>query len=165
MTPARKIIQRLIAARQTLATAESCTGGLIAHTLTNIPGASVWFKGGVVAYADSAKSALLGISPSLIHRHGAVSAPVAKAMAQGVRRRLDATFAVATTGIAGPSGGTPQKPVGLVFIAVASHRRTMVKKFLFNGTRTRIKRQTLAMAVRMLNFVYVNGKAANRNLF
>ncbi|GEM_PF-1413856 len=163
MRPASHFIRRLIAARQTLATAESCTGGLIAHTLTNIPGASVWFKGGVVAYADTAKSALLKVAPALIRRHGAVSAPVAKAMAQGIRRSLDATFAVATTGIAGPSGGTPEKPVGLVFIAAASPRRTIVRKFLFKGTRSQIKRQTLAMAMALLKDACVNGKKMHRD--
>ncbi len=151
MTQLQHLAQHLTASRQTLATAESCTGGLIAHTLTNIPGASAWFKGGVVAYANTAKSDMLGVAPELILQHGAVSAPVAEAMAQGARLRFDTTFAIATTGIAGPSGGTPAKPVGLVFIAVASAKTTTASKFLFTGTRARIKRQTLATAIKLLN--------------
>lgn len=151
MTQLQHLVRHLSASRQTLAAAESCTGGLIAHTLTNIPGASAWFKGGVVAYANTAKSDMLGVAPALILQHGAVSAPVAEAMARGARLRFDTTFAIATTGIAGPSGGTPAKPVGLVFIAVASAKETTATKFLFTGTRAQIKRQTLATAIELLN--------------
>ncbi|MEI8011138.1 MAG: CinA family protein, partial [Candidatus Omnitrophota bacterium] len=134
----------------TLAVAESCTGGFIANTLTNIPGASAWFNGGVVAYANTAKSDILGVAPDLIIKHGAVSAPVAQAMANGVRQRFNTTFALATTGIAGPSGGTSSKPVGLVFIAIASSRETIAHKFFFTGTRAQIKRQTLHMSLELL---------------
>lgn len=151
MTQLQHLVRHLSARRQTLATAESCTGGLIAHTLTNIPGVSAWFKGGVVAYANTVKSDILGVAPELILQNGAVSAPVAEAMAQGARLRFDTTFAIATTGIAGPSGGTPAKPVGLVFIAVASAKETTASKFLFTGTRAQIKRQTLATAIELLN--------------
>jgi PncC family amidohydrolase len=144
------LTHRLISSPKTLATAESCTGGLIAHTLTNVPGSSTWFKGGVIAYANEAKTALLGVQDSLIKNHGAVSAPVAKAMAQGARKRFKSDFAIATTGIAGPSGGSPQKPVGLVYIALASAKKTIVKKFIFKGTRLSIKTQTLKKALGML---------------
>jgi nicotinamide-nucleotide amidase len=99
----------------TLATAESCTGGMVATRLTGVPGASDVFRGSVVAYANGVKEAGLGVSAELIAEHGAVSAEVAAAMAVGARERLDADVAVAVTGVAGPGGGTPEKPVGLVF--------------------------------------------------
>ena len=150
MKPSLRLAHLLISTGKTLATAESCTGGLIAHTLTNIPGASDWFLGGVIAYANEAKTAFLGVPTSLIKGHGAVSAPVALAMAQGARKRFKTSFTIATTGIAGPTGGTPQKPVGLVFIALASAKRTVVKKFVFKGTRLSIKDQTLQKSLQIL---------------
>ena len=150
MKPSLRLTQRFTSTHKTLATAESCTGGLIAHTLTNVPGASDWFKGGVIAYANEAKTAFLGVPASLIKDQGAVSAPVAKAMAEGARKRFKTSFAIATTGIAGPTGGTPQKPVGLVFIAIASAHKTIVKKFLFKGTRSTIKKQAAEQAIRSL---------------
>jgi PncC family amidohydrolase len=150
MKPSLRLAHLLISTGKTLATAESCTGGLIAHTLTNVPGASDWFLGGVIAYANKAKTAFLGVPAALIKDHGAVSAPVARAMAQGARKRFKTDFAIATTGIAGPTGGTKEKPVGLVFIALASAKRTVVKKFLFKGTRLSIKDQTLQKALQIL---------------
>jgi nicotinamide-nucleotide amidase len=104
----------------TLATAESCTGGLVSELITSIPGVSKYFLGGVVSYSNQAKVALLGVPPSLIERHGAVSSEVAEAMAMGVRERFGADFAVSTTGIAGPGGGTAEKPVGLVYLGLAT---------------------------------------------
>ena len=150
MATAAAIAQHLLSMQKTLATAESCTGGFIAHTLTNIPGSSAWFAGGVIAYANGIKAALLGVPPALLKRHGAVSAPVAQAMAQGARQRLKTDFAIATTGIAGPTGATPGKPVGLVFIAVASSKKTMTKKFIFKGSRSRIKEQAADQALSLL---------------
>ncbi len=144
------IAQRLTATKQTLATAESCTGGLIAHTLTNIPGSSLWFKTGVIAYAYEAKTNLLGVPQALLLKHGAVSAPVVKAMVTGARRRLKTDFAIAVTGIAGPTGGTRTKPVGLVFIAAASAKKNVIKKFLFKGTRREVKKQASKKALEML---------------
>ena len=150
MKPSLRLAHLLISTGKTLATAESCTGGLIAHTLTNVPGASDWFLGGVIAYANKAKTAFLGVPASLINKHGAVSTPVARAMAQGARKRFKTDFAIATTGIAGPTGGTKEKPVGLVFIAVASAKKTIVKKFLLKGTRSQIKTKTTNIALKLL---------------
>ena len=151
MTPSLRLARALISARKTLSTAESCTGGLIGHSLTNIPGSSASFRGGVIAYANEAKTALLGVPAPLINKYGAVSAPVARAMAQGARKRFRTDFAIATTGIAGPTGGTLKKPVGLVFIAVALPNKTIVKKFIFKGTRLNIKNQTVKEALKILN--------------
>ncbi len=124
------VVRALTARKQTLATAESCTGGLIAHRITNVPGASVVFWGGVVSYANAAKQSFLEVPAALIEKHGAVSRPVAQTMAEGARRRGGTDYALAVTGIAGPSGGSKTKPVGTVFIALASAAGTTVKRFL-----------------------------------
>lgn len=113
-------IGRLLLERQArVATAESCTGGYVAHCITAVAGSSAYFLGGVVSYANEVKSGLLDVPADLIAREGAVSRPVVEAMAQGARRRLGCDYAVATSGIAGPGGGTPEKPVGTVWMAVA----------------------------------------------
>ncbi|MEN8162293.1 MAG: competence/damage-inducible protein A [Myxococcota bacterium] len=122
---------RLLAEQgRSLAVAESCTGGLLAERITNVPGASGYFRGGVVAYANEAKRDLLGVPEALLAAHGAVSAPVAKAMAEGVRARLGADLGVSTTGISGPDGGTPEKPVGLVFVGFADATGGEAQEFL-----------------------------------
>lgn len=118
-TMASVVGRLLIERRSTLAVAESCTGGLIAEQITAVPGASAWFQGGVVAYANSAKQSLLGVPEAMLIEHGAVSEQVARAMAEGVRERLGADIGVSTTGISGPAGGTDEKPVGLVHIGIA----------------------------------------------
>ncbi|WP_240906902.1 competence/damage-inducible protein A [Paludisphaera rhizosphaerae] len=118
---AESLIGELKRTGATLATAESCTGGLIAHKITAIPGVSAYYNGGVVSYANSAKTALLDVPADLIAAHGAVSPEVAAAMAEGARRRFGVDVAVSTTGIAGPDGGTPEKPVGLVYLGLATH--------------------------------------------
>jgi PncC family amidohydrolase len=134
-----------------LATAESCTGGLLAHWITSRPGSSAYYKGGVVAYADRAKTALLGVPAGLIAETGAVSAPVAVAMAEGVLARLDADVAVSTTGIAGPSGGTAEKPVGRVYIAVAVRgRQSRVESFCFEGSRAAVQIAAGQAALKMV---------------
>ncbi|MFH0754215.1 MAG: CinA family protein [Candidatus Omnitrophota bacterium] len=155
MTIIKSITKHLISAHQTLSTAESCTGGLIGHTLTNLPGSSTWYQGGVIAYANDIKIRLLKVPPALIDKYGAVSAPVAQAMAQGARKTLKSDFAIATTGIAGPTGGTAKKPVGLVFIAISSPEKTIVKKFIFKGTRLNIKKQTVNTAIKMIITLHV----------
>lgn len=125
----------------TLAIAESCTGGLAAELVTRIPGSSRYFLGGVVAYANSAKTALLGVPPELVATHGAVSAEVARAMAEGVRDRMGADLGLAFTGIAGPDGGTEQKPVGLVHWALARASGTDLRERVFSGGRPDVRRR------------------------
>jgi nicotinamide-nucleotide amidase len=125
--------------RLTFGTAESCTGGLVAELVTEHAGASDFFKGAVVSYANSAKADLLGVDPALIAKHGAVSAEVARAMAEGARRALDVDIALALTGIAGPGGATPDKPVGLVHLAVATAGETSDRNIVFPGTRRQIR--------------------------
>jgi nicotinamide-nucleotide amidase len=121
------IIQLLAGRNLTLAVAESCTGGFLAHRLTNVPGASAVFLGGAVTYSNQAKQDILGVQAETLREHGAVSKPVARAMAEGVRRLLQADFALAVTGIAGPGGGTTEKPVGTAFIALATKLDTTVQ--------------------------------------
>lgn len=126
-------------ARATVATAESCTGGGVAARITAVAGSSAYFLGGVVAYANAAKSALLGVPVAILNAPGAVSEPCARAMAEGARRVFMADFAVATTGIAGPGGGTSRKPVGLVFVAVAGPDGTVTgAEYRFRGDRTAV---------------------------
>lgn len=120
--------QRLARMGATLATAESCTGGLLGHLLTSVSGSSAYYLGGVITYSNESKIKELGISPVDLSRHGAVSEPVARHMAAGVRRRFNATYGLSVTGIAGPTGGTPAKPVGLVYISVATPERIMVEE-------------------------------------
>ena len=141
------VAEQLIGSGLTLATAESCTGGLVAHRLTNIAGSSAWFRGGVVAYANEAKVRDLGVSESILQTDGAVSAAVARAMAEGVWARFGTDLGLGITGIAGPGGGTAQKPVGLVFCAVADARGTDVKEHRFNGRRAIIKEWSAQMAL------------------
>jgi nicotinamide-nucleotide amidase len=139
---------RLLAAQgRTLAVAESCTGGLLAERITNVPGASGYFRGGVVAYANEAKRDLLGVPEALLAAHGAVSAPVAKAMAEGVRTRLGADLGVSTTGISGPDGGTAEKPVGLVFVGFADAGGGEAQEFLFPFDRPRHRLLTSQVAM------------------
>jgi nicotinamide-nucleotide amidase len=143
-----QVVGALLAARgQTLAAAESCTGGLVAAKLTAVPGSSRYFRGGVVAYSNEAKEALLDVSGELLRRHGAVSGEVARAMAEGARRRLGADLAVSTTGISGPDGGTPEKPVGLVFVGFASSAGSEAHELLFPLDRERHRALTAQVAL------------------
>jgi competence/damage-inducible protein CinA-like protein len=132
----------------TIAAAESCTGGLLMSRLTDVPGSSAYVRAGVVAYDNADKTALLGVPAELLARHGAVSEPVAVAMAEGIRMCTDADVAVGITGIAGPGGGTPEKPVGMVVIAVlAPGRDAYVRTFNFLGARTQVKYQATQAAL------------------
>ena len=149
-----------LAAGLTAATAESCTGGLVAHVITEVPGSSGYLRGGVVAYADDVKRDALGVPADVLAAHGAVSAQVAVAMAEGVRTRLGTDLAVAVTGIAGPDGGTAAKPVGLVYVAVASAAAPVARRFLWTGDRGENKRASAAAALELLLEV-ASGAAAS----
>ncbi len=141
-TSLAETVCRLLEARAwTLALAESCTGGLVAELVTDVPGASRSFLGGAVTYSNASKAELLGVPPALIEAHGAVSEEVARAMAEGARRRFGSKLALAITGIAGPDGGTPEKPVGLVHFAVASDGGTTVRHTVFTGGRELVRRR------------------------
>jgi nicotinamide-nucleotide amidase len=134
-----------------VATAESCTGGLIAALLTEIPGSSDVFERGFVTYSNDAKHEQLGIKPSLLAKHGAVSAEVAGAMAEGALKHSKAKFSMAVTGVAGPGGGTPKKPVGLVYIAVSGGKgKTAVEEYRFKGSRSQIRMKTVAESLKLL---------------
>jgi len=146
---AEQILAWLRTSGQTVAVAESLTGGLIAAALTDIPGASASFRGGVVTYATELKTVLLGVDPGLLARHGAVYAPVAAAMATGVRDRLGATYGVATTGVAGPEPADGQ-PVGTAHIAVSAADDTVVRTIALSGNRHEIRRLTVEHALGLL---------------
>ncbi len=141
---------RLAVGGFSLAVAESCTGGLIAQRLTEVPGSSVYFKEGVVAYSNDAKTRSLGVDSELIRQHGAVSAPVAEAMAEGIRHRADTDFGLSVTGIAGPGGGTEEKPVGLVFIALSDDAHTEHRKIMLPGDRHLIRWRASQAALDLL---------------
>ncbi len=134
----------------TLAVAESCTGGLLAERITSVSGSSRYFLGGAVVYSNQLKTELAGVPAEMIERHGAVSREVAAALAEGIRYRCESTLGVGITGVAGPTGGTPEKPVGLVFHAVASDRGTEVVQRHFAGDRKRIRRFASTMALDMV---------------
>jgi nicotinamide-nucleotide amidase len=141
------VIRLLDEKRKTLATAESITAGLVAHRLGQIPGASVWFRGGIVAYDNRIKAEMLGVPQDLLDIHGAVSAPVAEAMAVDCRQRMKTDLAVSTTGLAGPGGATPEKPIGLVFVGLAWDGGVASTTFNWAGTRTEIQSRTAKQAL------------------
>ena len=145
------ITHRLAAMGLTISTAESCTGGLLANRLTNVPGSSKVFHRGFVTYSNESKSDLLGVSQALLSEHGAVSEPVARAMAEGALRNANSNFSLALTGVAGPDGGTPEKPVGTVFIAMAqADKPTHCQKFSFPVDRATFKQLATQAALDML---------------
>jgi nicotinamide-nucleotide amidase len=140
----------LVLRQKTVAVAESCTGGLLAERLTRIAGSSNYFLGGIVCYANELKTRLAGVPADLIQTHGAVSKPVAQALAEGVRTRSGASIGVGITGIAGPTGGSNDKPVGLVFVGLADERGTQVRAFHFPGSRDRVRHWATQMALEMV---------------
>jgi nicotinamide-nucleotide amidase len=158
-TTLAEVVCRLFEARSlTLAVAESCTGGLVAELVTSVPGASRSFLGGVVAYANETKAAFLDVDPALIGAHGAVSAEVARAMAEGARRRFGASIALAVTGIAGPDGGSIEKPVGLVHWAVTSDAGTRAKHAVLSGNREQVRRRAAFAALALARRVVLTGE-------
>jgi nicotinamide-nucleotide amidase len=142
-----RLAATLLARGQWLATAESCTGGLIAGTCTDLAGSSAWFERGFVSYSNEAKTELLGVEMDLIRRHGAVSEPVARAMARGALAHSRAQVAVAVTGVAGPSGGTPDKPVGTVWFGFAAPGWLLSETKLFPGDRAAVRQATVRHAL------------------
>jgi nicotinamide-nucleotide amidase len=146
-----EVIVKLLAQRnQTLAVAESCTGGLLADRITNVPGASAVFLAGYVCYANQAKIGMLNVDPQLIEKEGAVSEQVARALAEHARACARADYALATTGVAGPSGGSPEKPLGTVYIALATSRETIAKKFFFPTDRETFKQIATQAALELI---------------
>jgi nicotinamide-nucleotide amidase len=147
---ARAVQERFLDRGSTLATAESCTGGLVSHVLTEVSGSSAYYLGGVVAYGDPLKRTLLDVPEATLSRHGAVSAQSAVAMAEGARKRLGAETAVSVTGIAGPTGDTPGKPVGLTYIAVADADGHDVRRFNWSADRSGNKLLSAAAALELV---------------
>ncbi len=150
---AEQLAQRLLAIlkekNETLAVAESCTGGLLGGALTAVPGASAAFLGGVISYANEAKTALLDVPAAMLAAHGAVSHEVVEAMAQGALHRLNADWALAVSGVAGPEGGTTDKPVGTVVIGALGRKGGLVKAFRFEGDRLAVRGQAVAAALEL----------------
>lgn len=144
------VLQQLLAKGATVSFAESCTGGYLAHKLTSVPGSSKVFNGSLVAYGYDIKSNMLGVSPEVLMREGAVSEPVVLRMAEGVKEKFGATYAIATSGIAGPDGGTAEKPVGTVWIAVSGPNGSRAQKFRFPGNRLRNIQMTALAGLDML---------------
>lgn len=144
---ARTVGERLKAAGQILVTAESCTGGWVAQAVTSIAGSSDWFERGYVTYSNAAKEELLGVKQATLKKHGAVSEETAREMAQGALARSKGTVALAVTGVAGPGGGTAEKPVGMVCFAWADKRGTRVETKNFSGDRDAVRRQSVIRAL------------------
>jgi nicotinamide-nucleotide amidase len=145
------IVGRLLLKRNlTISAAESCTGGLIMHRLTNVPGSSRYFLGGVVSYSNELKIRVLGVRDKTLKTVGAVSREVAREMASGVRKLMGSDIGVSTTGIAGPSGGSEEKPVGLVYTAISTKEKTIIEKNIFKGDRWMIKERASQKALDMV---------------
>ena len=149
---AEALVRALISCGGTVATAESCTGGMIAKLITDVPGSSAAFVGGVVSYTNRIKTAILGVDPAIIEEYTEVSLACAKAMAEGARLRLGSDFALSTTGYAGPGGGTEKDPVGTVYIGVSTEKETVAERFAapVNATRSEVREAAAARAVELL---------------
>jgi PncC family amidohydrolase len=133
-----------------LATAESCTGGLISHLITNVAGSSTYYLGGVTAYSNEAKVRLLGVRQETLEQHGAVSEETVLEMARGIRKAMEADIGISVSGIAGPAGGTPDKPLGTVWIGLSSPRDEYARHFLWSGDRLAVKEQSAQAAMKMV---------------
>lgn len=157
--PEYEIAALLAKKKLRVTTAESCTGGLIAGTLVNVPGISAWFEEGYVTYSNGAKERLLGVPHAVLEAHGAVSEETAKAMAEGAARAAHADAAIISTGIAGPDGGTKEKPVGLVYIGCYCRGKTRVEKHLFQGDRGAVRGQSVQAALLLLKTMLAGEKS------
>jgi len=147
---ARRTGKTLIRKRLSLSVCESCTGGMLGSILTSIPGSSQYFLGGIIAYSDKTKKDIVGVRSVTLKNHGAVSVDVAKEMAQGVQKLLGSDIGLGITGIAGPSGGTKKKPVGLVYVSLSHKEHILVKRFLFRGKREQIRKKVCKAALLLL---------------
>ena len=147
--PEERILELCLRRGWKMAVAESCTGGLIGGRLTSVPGSSAYFEGGVIAYSNELKRALLHVSPGMLDAHGAVSDPVVRAMAMGAAAAAMADCAIAVTGVAGPDGGTEEKPVGTVWIGVALPTGTTSRRYRFAGDREEVREQTVDAALEL----------------
>jgi len=145
-----KVASLLKGKNLTISVAESCSGGLLSHRLTNIPGSSNYYQAGIISYSNEAKSHFLDVSPQLIQEKGAVSPEVAKEMARGARESANTDLGVGITGIAGPTGGTLKKPVGLVYIALSTQAGEICEKFIFPGDREEVKWRTSQATLNLL---------------
>ena len=150
MTTAEKLVKRLAELGKTCGTAESCTGGGVGSAITAVPGSSEVFMGGVISYDNSVKCGILGVSPDTLATVGAVSRETAAQMASGARKALNVDYAVSVTGIAGPGGGTAEKPVGLVWFGIASQNGVMAEKEFFTGNREEVRAAAVEHALAML---------------
>lgn len=150
ITRAARIVKLFTDKKETLALAESCTGGLIAACITSVAGSSTVLERGFVTYSNISKTEEVFVPAELIAQHGAVSAEVASAMAVGARKAANVDVGLSVTGIAGPSGGSDEKPVGLVFLAMATHNNVDVRRFKFDGDRNEVRRQAVVKALSML---------------
>ncbi len=149
----RQLADRLVAAGLSISTAESCTGGLIAKTLTDLAGSSTWFDRGFVTYSNAAKVDMLGVQEQTLQQHGAVSELTAREMAAGAIRNSRAQVAVAVTGVAGPGGGSAEKPVGTIWFGFALHDQVSAEGKLFSGDRAAVRTQSLQFALQQLNLL------------
>ena len=151
LEPLEAVVGRLLKQKnRRVAIAESCTGGWVSERLTNIAGSSNYFDFGLVTYSNAAKTTMLGVAAELINAHGAVSEPVARAMAEGVRKLANADYGISVTGIAGPDGGSPEKPVGTVLVGLADAEQTRVNEYRFIGNRHRIRFASTQAALNLL---------------
>jgi PncC family amidohydrolase len=147
---ATRVGERCLAIAARIATVESCTGGLIGHALTEVPGSSAYYLGGFVTYSDAAKQAMVGVPAEVLAAHGAVSAQTALAMATGGRERTGADIGISVTGIAGPDGGSTAKPVGLTYVAIADAAGGEVRRFVWSGSRAENKRSSAQAALELV---------------
>ena len=150
MLKEEKLLKAMLKNKLTLSIAESCTGGLLSHRITNIPGSSKVLLLGITAYSNEFKNKILKVPLRIIREKGAVSAEVVKAMAEGIRALAQASLGIGITGIAGPDGGTKEKPVGTVFIGLSTNKETFVSKFNFSGNRLEIKRKSTEKALEII---------------